>query len=136
MYMCVCVYLYIWIWVTAYPPTHPPTPKSNHPLPQKHKHNHKHPNKWNNQQVFQKGLQEDPYHCPLYQAFGMLLADLGRVDAARYVQMDGHRWMYYYTHAWHEKRKDDSHPHTLHAHPHPMLPSTIPRRPKHPQGHL
>lgn len=35
-------------------------------------------------EVFQKGLQEDPYHCPLYQAFGMLLADLGRVDAARY----------------------------------------------------
>ena len=44
---------------TTHLPTHPPT------LPQ--------------------GLQEDPYHCPLYQAFGMLLAELGRVDAARAV---------------------------------------------------
>ena len=77
MYVCV----YIWIWVTA----HPPTQKIN--TNTKPNHTNKPPTqiKQSAPQVFQKGLQEDPYHCPLYQAFGMLLADLGRVDAARYV---------------------------------------------------
>jgi tetratricopeptide (TPR) repeat protein len=103
-------------------------------------------------EIFQKGLQEDPYHCPLYQvlghsvshfgashvdralirsrrhthhysalnpssiyfltnsisnqAFGMLLAELGRTDAARSIFERGTqtnprgRHVYYIWHAW------------------------------------
>jgi hypothetical protein len=38
-------------------------------------------------EVFQRGLKSDPYHCPLYQAFGMMLSELGRADAARYAHL-------------------------------------------------
>lgn len=72
--VCGCVWTYVYVkeWrvnTHIHPARSPPKPhqNDNHPI----------------KQVFQKGLQEDPYHCPLYQAFGMLLADLGRVDAAR-----------------------------------------------------
>lgn len=36
-------------------------------------------------EVFQTGIKADPYHCPLYQAFGLMLSELGRRDAARWV---------------------------------------------------